>query len=107
MIRGLFFIFLLLAPTLFAQNEKWVEVRSPNFVVATDAGEKRGREVALHFEQMRAVFSQLMAREQIKLNAPLQVLAFKDRKGLNRVSPIWKGNPVALAGFYKGGADTH
>jgi len=107
MIRGLCFVCLLLAPTLFAQNEKWVEVRSPNFVVATDAGEKRGREVALHFEQMRAVFSQLLAREQIKLNAPLQVIAFKDRKGLSRVSPMWKGKPVELAGLYQGGEDKH
>src|SRR5438309_9879646 len=105
MTRRLFFIFLLLAPALFAQNEKWVEVHSPNFIVATDAGEKRGREVALHFEQMRAIFSQLLPTTQLKLGAPLQVIAFRERKGLNRVAPIWKGKPVELAGLYQGGQD--
>lgn len=36
----------------FAGDPQWVEVRSPNFSVITDAGGKRGRDVALHFEQM-------------------------------------------------------
>ena len=40
----------------FAGDAQWVEIRSPNFSVITDAGDKRGRDVALHFEQMRSVF---------------------------------------------------
>jgi hypothetical protein len=98
MIRRLCCVLLLLAPALFAQTEKWVEVRSPNFIVATNAGEGRGRQVALHFEQMRAVFAQLLAREQIKVNAPLQIIAFKDRKGLSRVAPFWGGTGGSLSG---------
>jgi kynureninase len=42
-----------------------VEVRSPNFSVVTDAGEKRGREVAMRFEQMRAVFGALMTKANV------------------------------------------
>src|SRR5947199_753116 len=103
MIPRLCFSFLLLVPAVFAQNEKWIEVRSPNFVVATDSGEKRGRGVALHFEQMRAVFGQLLSKTRVKTDAPLQIIGFKDRKGLSRVAPIWKGKPVELAGLYQGG----
>ncbi len=34
-------------PSVSAGESPWVEVRSPNFSVITDAGEKRGREVAM------------------------------------------------------------
>jgi hypothetical protein len=44
----------------FAGDPQWVEVHSPHFSVITDTGEKRGREVALKFEQMRAVFGALL-----------------------------------------------
>jgi hypothetical protein len=38
-------------PALLAGDPQWVEVRSPNFSVVTDGGEKGGREVAMRFEQ--------------------------------------------------------
>lgn len=38
-----------------AEAPRWLEVRSPHFSLITDAGEKQGREVALRFEQMRAI----------------------------------------------------
>lgn len=90
-----------------ASAQNWIEVRSPNFSVVTDAGDKRGREVALHFEQMRQVFGSLIMHEKVNIAAPLQIVAFKDRKGLNRVAPLWQGKPVELAGFYLGGEDKH
>src|ERR1019366_10392388 len=41
----------------FAKDEpKWIEVHTAHFSVVTDAGDKRGREVALRMEQMRSVF---------------------------------------------------
>jgi hypothetical protein len=61
------------APVVFAGEPRWVEVRSPNFSVVTDAGEKRGREVAMHFEQMRAVFGALMTKAKVNLPTPLQI----------------------------------
>jgi len=65
--------------------DKWVEVRSPHFVVATDAGEKRGREVAQRFEQMRAIFGQLMLKDKVKARFQLQLHKFiwqPDTKGV-------------------------
>ncbi len=44
------------SPPAFAKDEpKWIDVHTTHFSVITDAGEKRGREVALRMEQMRAV----------------------------------------------------
>src|ERR1700756_5223651 len=64
--------------TASAGEVQWVEVRSPNFSVVTDAGERRGREVAMRFEQMRAVFGTLMTKAKVTLAVPLQIVAFRN-----------------------------
>ncbi|HSA92937.1 MAG TPA: tetratricopeptide repeat protein [Terriglobales bacterium] len=96
---------LLLCSAAGAAEPQWVEVRSPNFSVVTDAGEKRGREVALRFEQMRAAFGTLILRKSVSIPVPLQILAFRNSRGLRQVVPIWKGKPVDLAGLFQPGED--
>lgn len=95
------FLLLLAASSCFAADPEWVQVKSPNFTVLTDAGEKRGREVALHFEQMRAVFGVLFAKAKVSSPQPLLILAFRSTKEMQSVSPLWKGKPVELAGYFQ------
>src|SRR5882724_3616453 len=92
------------APALAAEPQ-WIEIQSPHFSVATDAGEKRGREVAMRFEQMRAVFSALLVKANVNIPIPLQIVAFRNTKELRQVSPLWNGKPVELAGLFQGGED--
>ncbi len=80
-------------------------MRSPNFSVITDAGEKKGRDVALHFEQMRSVFGRLVARANVNLPIPLQIVAFRNTKEMRQVAPIFNGKPTELAGLFQGGED--
>jgi len=82
-----------------------VEVRSPNFSVVTDAGEKRGREVAMRFEQMRAVFGALMTRAKVNLPVPLQIVAFRNRKEMRQVAPLFNGKPTDVAGLSQENSD--
>jgi Flp pilus assembly protein TadD len=89
----------------FAGDPQWVEVRSPNFSVITDASEKRGRDVALHFEQMRSVFGALMATAKVNLSVPLQIVAFRNTKEMRQVAPIFNGKPSEMAGLFQGGQD--
>jgi tetratricopeptide (TPR) repeat protein len=93
------------SPLVFAADAQWVEVRSPNFSVITDAGDKRGRDVALHFEQMRSVFGTLMTRAKVNLPVPLQIVAFRNSKELSQVAPIFNGKPIEVAGLFEGGND--
>ena len=93
------------APTVFAGEAQWVEVRSPNFSVITDAGEKRGREVAMRFEQMRGVFGALMTKANVNLPIPLQIVAFRNTKEMRQVAPLFNGKPTQLAGLFQGGGD--
>src|SRR5258708_2540944 len=89
----------------FAGEPQWVEVRSPNFSVVTDAGEKRGREVAMRFEQMRAVFGALMVKANVNLPVPLQIVAFSNTKEIRQIAPLCNGKPTQVAGLFQGGSD--
>jgi tetratricopeptide (TPR) repeat protein len=76
---------------------KWIEVHSTHFSVITDAGEKRGREVALRMEQMRSVFGQLILKNKLQMSVPITIIALKSDKQYGTVAPI-KQN--MSAGFY-------
>jgi tetratricopeptide (TPR) repeat protein len=88
-----------------ASDSQWIEIQSPHFSVVTDAGEKRGRETAMRFEQMRAVFGTLMTKANVNLPVPLQIVAFRNSKELAQFAPLWNGKPVQLAGLFQGGED--
>lgn len=81
------------------QPPAWHEVNSPHFAIVTDAGEKRGRELALRLEQMRAVFAGLLLRQKLAQPVPLQVIALKDDDAFARLAPLAGGKPVSLTGF--------
>ena len=89
----------------FAGDAQWVQVKSEHFSVVTDAGEKRGREVALHFEQMRNVFGTLMVKAKVNLPVPLQIIAFRSTKEMRQCAPLWHGRPTQVAGLFVGGDD--
>src|ERR1700748_3830165 len=83
-----------------AGTPQWVEVKSPHFSVVTGAGEKKGREVATRFEQMRAGFGKLFARASVNIPAPLQIVAFRNGKELSQMAPLYHGKPTEVAGLF-------
>src|SRR5260221_5757957 len=92
-----------LVPTL--AEEHWVDIRSPHFSILTDGGEDRGREVALQFELMRSVFSQLFLRDHVNQSIPLQIIAFKNADKISCFAPQFRGQPLTVAGFFQQGQD--
>jgi tetratricopeptide (TPR) repeat protein len=86
-----------------AEDEpKWIEVHTAHFSVITDAGDKRGREVALRMEQMRAVFGQLLLKDKLKMAVPITVIALKSDKQYGIVAPAKQS---MAGGFYVPGSD--
>jgi tetratricopeptide (TPR) repeat protein len=81
---------------------KWLEVHTAHFAVLTDAGDKRGREIALRMEQMRTVFGQLLLRDKLKMPVPITVIALKSDKQYGMVAPAKQS---AASGFYVPGTD--
>ncbi len=102
---GIPLIVLSLALSAFAGEPEWVEVRSRHFSVVTDAGAKRGQEVALRFEQMRTAFGTLLAKARVNLPVPLQIVAFRNTRELSDYVPLWKGKPIQAAGVFQGNDD--
>jgi tetratricopeptide (TPR) repeat protein len=92
-------------PVAYAGDPQWVEIRSPHFSVVTDAGDKRGQDVAVRFEQMRAVFGALLVKGNVNLPVPLQIVAFRSTKEMRQFAPLWKGKPTELAGLFQGNSD--
>jgi tetratricopeptide (TPR) repeat protein len=81
---------------------KWIEVHTAHFSVITDAGDKRGREVALRMEQMRAIFGQLLLKDKLKMPVPITVIALKSDKRYGTVAPAKQS---MAGGFYVPGTD--
>ncbi len=94
----------LLSP-LSAAEPHWIRVASSHFLVLTDGDEKQGREVAVRFEQMRAVFSQLLARGRVNLPLPIDIIAFKSDEEYGNAAPSPQGKPIFEAAFSIAGED--
>lgn len=88
-----------------AAEPPWLEVHSTHFTVITDAGEKKGREVALRFEQMRAVFANLLTKDRLNESRPLTILAFKNDRSYYQLAPLHQGQPIEAPGFLLSGED--
>ena len=88
-----------------AEPSPWLEIHSSHFTVITDAGDKKGKEVALRFEQMRAVFAVLLMKERLHEPLPLTIVAFKNDKDYYQTAPLRQGQPIAANGFFLPGED--
>jgi tetratricopeptide (TPR) repeat protein len=83
----------------------WIRISSGRFSVVTDADEKRGRDVVVRFEQMRAVFGQLLMRKRINMPEPVDILALRNDDEYAKVAPIRQGQPIPDASFFIPGED--
>jgi len=91
-----------------ARHDKWVEVRSPNFVVVCNAGEKEARKTALQFEQIRAVFRQSIAVAGAHPTPLITVLAAKDDDTMRELLPEdWVKGHVHHSGLFVYRADLY
>ena len=88
-----------------AEPSPWLEVHSVHYTVITDAGDKKGREVALRFEQMRAVFATLIGKDRLNQSVPLTIFAFNNDKSYYQAAPLYRGQPSTAAGFFLSGDD--
>jgi len=96
-------IALILTLPVHAADQHWLRVSSDHFVVLTDAGQKAGHDTAARFEQMRAMFGQLLMRNKIKMGEPLQIIAVGDNKEYQQLAPT--ANGPSAPGFWLSGED--
>jgi len=87
------------------EKDKWQEYRSAHFVVITDAGEKKGREIAIRFEQMRNLFGQMLSKNRLNMSVPLTIFAPRSDKLYYQMAPLHSGQPISTPGFFLFGED--
>src|SRR5436305_7350151 len=98
----LFTCVLLCSASLSFADQQWVEVTSPHFSLLTDAGEKRGRDVLILFEQMRTAYGLLFHKVNVNSPVKLQIVAYRNSKELRQVAPLFEGKPITLSGYFLG-----
>jgi TPR repeat protein len=79
--------FLLECGALPVHAQSWVEVKSPNFTVLSNAGERRARDVAWQFEQIRLVLTRLWPWAKTDLGRPVTVYAARDERSMRQLVP--------------------
>src|SRR5687767_9287530 len=67
--------------------DPWVQVNSLHFAVVSNAGEKRAREVAWQFEQIRAAITAIWPWVKGDLDRPVLVVAAKDENTMKLLVP--------------------
>ena len=94
------------APLAPARSDEshWIRVNSSHFSVVTDADDIKGHAVAARFEQMRAVFGQLLARTRINMSEPIDIIALKNDDEYSKVVPNRQGQGIG-SGFFIPGED--
>lgn len=81
-----------------ARQDPWLSIRSANFELYTTAGERAGRDLIKHFEQVRSFFTQAFG-SRLAAARPARLIVFRNEKEYQPYRP----NEFAGA-FYQPGA---
>ena len=101
---GLAFLLSISSPAA-KQSNPWLQINSAHFTVVTDAGERKGREIALRFEQIRGEFADLLSRDHLHQSVPLTIFAFGDDRWFYQAAPLEHGHPLEAPAFVLAGDD--
>ena len=87
------------APVSLPAAEQWVRLTTPNFELYTTAGEKRGRQAILHFEQVRNFFLKV-GLDDPGLSHKVRIVGFQSAKEYAPYRPA-----EAVFAYYLAGSD--
>src|SRR5215212_1136755 len=88
--------------TTVAAKETWVSVRTKNFFMVGNGGEKDIRKVALKLEQFREVFTWLFPKMKFNTPVPTTVIVFKSDSSYTPFKP-----GANTAGYFQAGPDVN
>jgi tetratricopeptide (TPR) repeat protein len=86
-------------------DQHWNLIGSAHFGVLTDAGLQKGHEIAARFEQMRAVFGELLMRKQVRMSEPIEIIAVASSSEYSRLISSASSRAVNSPAFFLPGGD--
>ena len=96
------FLSIVCSPLPVSAKDKWTSVRSKNFLMVGNAGEKDLRQVGVRLEQFREVFSRLFTSLKIDSPVPTTVIVFKNDESYRPFKPN-----ANTAGYFQSGPDVN
>jgi tetratricopeptide (TPR) repeat protein len=85
--------------------DKWISVRSQNFLLVGNAGDARIRRVARDLEEFRAAFATLFPGTGKQSSVGTTVIVFKDDGSFKPYKPLYEGKPANISGYFQPGRD--
>ena len=70
-----------------AQTDSWLQVRTPHFLVVSNAAEKDARIAAHKFEAMRSLFQRVFPEADLDTASPMLVFAVPDMRSVRALEP--------------------
>lgn len=83
-------------------KETWISIRSKNFLLVGNAGEKEIRQVAVRLEQFREAASRLFVKANFNSPVPTTVIVFKNDSSYRPFKPN-----ANTAGYFQAGPDVN
>jgi hypothetical protein len=87
--------------------DKWVSVRSQNFLLVGNASEGRIRQVAGDLERFRAAFALLFPGAGQQSSATTTVVVFKDDSAFRPFKPVYRDKPANVDAYFQSGFDVN
>jgi tetratricopeptide (TPR) repeat protein len=81
-------------------RDSWIELRTPSFVLYSDAGEKDARRVAASLERLRSVLGQLNPGLKLTAPNPTYLFVFRDSASFKPYRRVYNGKPVDVGGYF-------
>jgi hypothetical protein len=90
-----------------AAADQWIELKSPHFVLTSNASEGTTRKLAWQLEQIRSAIGALWPWAKLDLNKPLSVIVLRDEPAMKAMAPkYWEAKGgVRPATVWVGAAD--
>jgi tetratricopeptide (TPR) repeat protein len=82
------------------RKEAWIELRTANFTLFTDAGERNTRRIAADLERLRDVLAQLAPGVALNAPVPTYIFVFKNASAFAPYQRIWAGKPLVSGGYF-------
>lgn len=88
-------------------KDSWKRVRSNNFELIGNAGEKDIRQVGIKLEQFRDVLQRLLPKATFSTPVPSTVIVFKSDDAFKPYKPQYRGKPATVSGYFQAGEDVN
>ncbi len=81
------------------EKDRWIEVKSHNFTLFSNDGERSTRRIAADLEELRAVLTGISDLDQ-NASLPIYVYIFKHDQSFTPYKMLYQGRPAATAGYF-------